>query len=229
MDVSTYNRKRTRLIELYRELEYHSIPMLVRPSSFMTNKEIENRETNIKDDITNVQGGIHSLEIYQIKVKELLTLIRRNEGGIGTFGFESADDCVRLYQVISEYIELWMDIANEVWDVPIPPVKELYALEEVALWVYHSYSEIFLFRINKKLREQRMYRPKEVESVFLTLANLGVNPNGDLRPQDVRFTSTLDDRLPDRFRIRNKAALNAKSTDDVAWEIEFSKIASLIE
>ncbi|MCB0386827.1 MAG: hypothetical protein KDD43_15640, partial [Bdellovibrionales bacterium] len=59
--------------------------------------------------------------LSKLFVPVLSDVIQRNPDRLRSFGFVNPNDCVRLYQSISRYLHLWMDIAVQARDVYLPP------------------------------------------------------------------------------------------------------------
>ncbi|BAW98290.1 hypothetical protein [Vibrio phage pTD1] len=205
--------------------------MMVPPQMFMSTKEIKDHETVSYDNSYYMEGGLQTHRPYLVTVPHLQRLIKglNRESGIGFF---DADDSITLFKKITEYLNLWMDIANEAPQYYIPHLDELYELEEVALWIFHTYRLVMISNMNRRMREQRKNAENEPEGTnpFLLLLRMGASESVEEFPEDITFVSVLDSRLPERLSTyynQTKQARSSMSVED-EWNLNMSDIAQLI-
>lgn len=231
MDIVSYKHTRERLIDLWRELSYGGFRMMVPPHMFMSTKELENREQVSYENSYNMGDEIYTQRPYLVTVPHLSRLIKgmNKESRIGFF---DADDSISLFKKITEYLDLWMDIANDCPQYFIPHLDELYELEEVALWVFHTYRPVMITRMNIRMRKQQQETKHEPEgqNPFLLLLRMGATESVDEIPEDFSFVSVLDSRLPDRLGTYYQATKKAKSNMSLEdeWKMNMSDIADLL-
>ncbi|AGB07242.1 hypothetical protein [Vibrio phage VP4B] len=231
MDFVSYKYTRERLIDLWHELSYEGFRMMVPPHMFMTTKEIENHEHVTYENSYDMGGEIHQQRPYLVTVPHLSRLIKgmNKESRIGFF---DAGDSITLFKKITEYLDLWMDIANDCPQYFIPHLDELYELEEVALWIFHTYRPAMITRMNIRMRKQQRdaeHEPKG-QNPFLLLLRMGATESVDEIPEDISFISVLDARLPERLSTYYQATKKAKPSLSLEeeWKINMSDIADLI-
>lgn len=229
MDIVRYTYVRKRLIDLWRELSYEGFRMFVPAQMFMTKDQIQNHEHVSYQDSFGWGDSIRTHQPFLITVPMLKDLIK----GINkesTIGFYDADDSIRLFTHITEYLDLWMEIANDAPQYYIPHVPELYELEDVALWVFHTYRPVMIHRANMKLAKRRAEGEDLSVNPFLLLLRMGASESVDEIPEEITFSSILDDRLPARLRDYYTQTKRAAATMDVEeeWRINMADIADLI-
>lgn len=231
MDIVRYTYVRQRLIDLYRELSYEGFRMFVPGQMFMNKNQLKEHEYISYQGSYGWGDDIHSHRPYLITVPMLKDLIK----GINkesTIGFYDADDSIRLFKLITEYLDLWMDIANDAPQYYIPHVPELYELEEVALWIFHVYKPTMIHKANMKLAKRREEEKDNPDvNPFLLLIRMGASESVDEIPDEVSFSSILDDRLPSRLRDYYTSVRKSKVAIDVEeeWRINMADIADLID
>lgn len=229
MDIKEYHQIRQQLIELHRELTYHPIKMFIPQSAMLSNEEIKNFEVRSMEDTFLLGDPLHEVGLKLITVPVLSDIIQRNPDRLRSFGFHNSRDCIRLYQSISKYLNLWMDIADRARDVYLPPIAELYELEDVLLWTFHSYSEFILSQMAIKESKMKKVVLPDDENPFLALARLGVTAFRQVNTEDIKYISILDERLPNHLKPTSMSSVKKNTSNpDGAWELEFSKIANLI-
>lgn len=228
MDIVRYKDTRKRLIDLYQDLSFSGFRMLVPPHMLMSVEELKNRETVTFGD-SYTWGGVNQHQEYLITVPMLGNLIK----GINprsNIGFYDAEDSMILFKKITEYLELWMDIANECPQYYIPHIEELYQLEDIALWIFHTYKPTMITRINLKRakEEKKTYDPNM--NVFELMLRMGASGTVDDIPENIEFNSVIDSRLPDRLRSFYNQLQAARPQRDVEeeWRLDMADIANLL-
>ncbi|AUR81016.1 hypothetical protein FDJ25_gp117 [Vibrio phage Aphrodite1] len=230
MDIVRYTYVRSRLIELWRELSFHGFRMFVPKHMFLTPEEITNHDHISYEGSYAWGSDLYAHNHYLVTVPMLKDLIK----GINTessIGFYDAEDSIWLFKHITEYLELWMEVANEAPQYYIPHIPELYDLEEVALWVFHTYKPIMIHRANMKLAKRRAEGEDTKIDPFLLLIQMGASESVDEIPDQISYSSILDDRLPERLKSHYNQIKRSQSTMDVEdeWRVNMSDIADLLD
>lgn len=231
MDIVRYTHTRQRLIDLYNDLSFGGVRMFVPPQMFMSKAELEAR-SQVSYEGSYAWGDPSTThQPYLVTIPMLRNLIKgiNKESNIG---FCDADDSVNWFKKISEYLDLWMDIANECPQYYIPHLDELYELEEVALWIFHTYRPHMLTKIKMKQERDRAagHAMDPNMNAFLVLFRMGVSESVDEIPEDMTFVSTLDERMPDRLSTYYNQRKKAQSTlsPEAEWKLDMADIAELI-
>lgn len=230
MDVIRYNQTRDRLRELYQDISFGGFYMFVPPHMFMTTEQVKNREV-VSYDGSYAWGDPNATHQAHFITVPILEKLIKGENNVSSIGFYDADDSITLYKKITEYLDLWMDIANEAPEFYIPTLDELYRLEEVALWIFHTYKPVMMTRMNMKLERERDVPVNPDMNPFLMLLRMGASESIEELPNDLSFASIIDARVPERlstFYTMQRKAMNSANFEQ-EWEMDMADIAALLD
>lgn len=198
-DIDIYNKKRKRIIELYKLINGIPFPIITMQKYLMTINELKHREyfdfgTDYKED------PYDEYKVYYLRIPQIIPVLPNLEN-FNMMGIKDPiNNIPKIYDSIQEYIHLWCYMMENHPYYNHPPINELKELETLALWAFRTYNYNCKYKTNiaKKDKKQKFDNgPKSAES-FLRLLS------GNKYYQETKFISYIDNYL-NKF---NKSDIN---------------------
>jgi len=192
MLVQRYLAVRSRLIELFKILEYQEFQVWIAPKTMMTTDELRNRDTQWKEGYAN---DVHYYDTQTLRSMRIPMLLRHLDRFVShrDLGWKNPNtNVVLVYESIQEYLSLWCEIINEN-RFPYPPMAEFRDLERLAYLIFPDYKMIKPYRRNQILEERikndQMLNAKGLAGMGALFGMYRLGTQGE---EEISFISHLD-------------------------------------
>lgn len=190
--INEYITMRKRIIELYGIIKNRTYRVFFPRSAMFSINQLEKIDKFSTTE--NVDTGYLERPTLQIATIEQMMNIVPNLAKPSLMGFKNPTHCIEVYEMIQEYLNLWMDVAVHIEEFAIPKIDELYALEAVAEWVFSGYA----YQITLKREREQKESIGNIFGDFPLAALMGIVDGSE--NSKLSFVSYLDSRLPAYYR-----------------------------